>query len=58
MSKYIPEIDKDNVDTILLKSAMQSKDCIAYAATHNFNVRFSDTTSPSSVEVIMDFINE
>lgn len=57
MNNYIPKIDKEKTDTIILDTVLQSSACLRYATDHNFNVRFTDTTSPSSVEVIMKFIN-
>lgn len=56
-AKYIPKLDNEKPDTIILDTIFKSKDCMRYATDHNFNVRFTDTTSTSAVEVIMDFIN-
>lgn len=53
--KYFPLFADENPDTLLLDKTMQWKDCVEYAMKHNMNVLYTDTTSTSSVEVIMGF---
>ena len=55
MSKYIPKFDKDNKELLILDTIFSAKNCLLYADTHNMNVLFTDTTSTSAVEVMMDF---
>lgn len=54
--KYIPKISEENRDTLLLDSTMMWDGCLDYANKHNMNVLYIDTTSVSSVAVILAFI--
>lgn len=53
--KYTPKYSEENRDTLLLDSTMKWKDCIEYAIQNKMNVLYTDTTSVSSVAVILAF---
>lgn len=53
--KYFPLFTDGDTDMLLLDKTMQWIDCMDYAMKHNMNVLYTDTTSTSSVEVIMGF---
>lgn len=50
--RYIPTIEND---LLILDKTILWKNCLDYAIAHKLNVLYTDTTSTSSVEVIMAF---
>lgn len=55
MSKYIPKFDKEDKELLILDDLFTSDECLDYADKHNMDVLFTETTSTSSVRIIMDF---
>lgn len=55
MGKYIPKFDKDDQELLILDTIFNVEGCLEYAIKHNMNVLFTDTTSTSSVKVMMEF---
>lgn len=51
--KYIPKVLEDN--TIVLDKILGWEECLDYAIANQGNVLYTETTSVSSVEVIMAF---
>lgn len=52
---YIPKVSEENKDTLLLDSTMKWKDSLNHAVENNMNILYTDTTSVSSVAVILAF---
>lgn len=55
MGKYVPKFDKDNNELLILDTIFNAEGCLEFANAHNMNVLFTDTTSISSIKVMMDF---
>ena len=55
MGKYVPKFDKDNNELLILDTIFNAEGCLEFANAHNMNVLFTDTTSTSSIKVMMDF---
>lgn len=55
MSEYIPKFNKNDRELLILDNMFVADDCAEYASRHNLNVLFTETTSASSVEVMMKF---
>lgn len=55
MAEYIPKFDKENKELLILDTVFRAEECMEYAIRHNMNVLFTNTTSTSSVKVMMNF---
>lgn len=55
---YIPKFHDEKKEVILLDDIFETMPCIDYAIRHNMSVVFINTTSTSSVEVMMAFQKE
>jgi len=55
MRQYVPKFDKEDKGLIILYNLFDAEACVEYAKKHNMKVLMSNTTSTSSVEVIMLF---
>ena len=58
MRKYEPKFYQGDRETLVLDNMFMANDCVKYASQHNLNVLFTETTSTSSVEVMMSFKKE
>lgn len=51
---YIAKFEEGRNDTLLLDTPFYGE-CLKYADAHNLNVLYTETTSTSSIEAIMEF---
>ena len=55
MIEYKPKFDKANKELLILDNLIDAESCANYAREHNMNVLMTNTTSTSSVEIMMMF---
>ena len=55
MREYKPKFYKENKELLILDNLFDAEGCINYAREHNMNVLMTNTTSTSSVEIMMMF---
>ncbi len=55
MRQYVPKFDKQDKSLIILDNLFDTEGCVEYARNHNMKVLMTNTTSTSSVEIIMLF---
>lgn len=55
MSKYQPRFSKESIDMLVLNNLFEADECLDYADRHNMNVILTETTSGSSIEIMMAF---
>lgn len=58
MRKYTPIFDKEDNGLIILDNLFEAEECLEYASIHNMKVLMTNTTSASSIEIIMAFQNQ
>jgi hypothetical protein len=52
---YKPKFEKKDSGQIILDNLFDAKDCLEYADRHNMNVMFTETSSSSTIEILMLF---